>query len=159
MAITVTTDPYQKYNFTVDFAPEGAEGLEVSVPTGFSKVSGISKEMKVIDYYEGGCVVPKKVASRGDFGEITLEAGVVKEANYENLISLDIMNNPDKRFTVTVKLYDPLDKTMKKYKFWKFRKCLVTKWEGSDLDASSDDIAIEKIVINYEEMEVGTVGN
>ena len=36
---------------------------------------------------------------------------------------------------------------------WRASECWVSKWEIDDLDATSDDVIIEKLTIEYEKLE------
>jgi phage tail-like protein len=57
------------------------------------------------------------------------------------------LNNPDYRTTVII---EHLDKFGKVARSWTLAEAWVSKWEGSELDATSEDVAIESITIQFE---------
>ena len=57
------------------------------------------------------------------------------------------LSDPNYRTTVTISL---LDATGKVARTWKLAEAWVKSWEGTDFDASSEDVAIEKITIEFE---------
>jgi phage tail-like protein len=58
------------------------------------------------------------------------------------------LSDPNFRTTVTITLQDRLGKNTNRT--WKLAEAWVSSWEGTDLDASSEDTAIEKITIEFE---------
>ena len=69
MARTVETDPLQSFMFRVSI-PES--GIEI----GFQKVSGLSREMAVVEYLESMYEHVYKLAGREKVGDVTFENSV-----------------------------------------------------------------------------------
>ena len=57
------------------------------------------------------------------------------------------LNNPNMRQTIIIEVKNKFGETKRTYKL---AEAWISKWEGSDLDASSNDVAIEKMTIQYE---------
>lgn len=138
-ASLVGHDPYMTYNFAVEIG-----GVIVG---GFSEVSGLSSEIELESYKEGGLnsyvhkfpkhtTYPNLVLSRGlintDLFYIWYQAtsqGLIQQLNGTILL----MNNQQ----IPVM-------------WWTFKKAYPIKWEGPQFNASNDNIAIEKIELVHQ---------
>ena len=138
-ARTTSSDPLQKFKFrlTIPGLPSGI---------GFQKVSGLSQEVGVTEYDEGGYDYTHKLPGRPKVGEVTAERGSYADNSFQNLLK-KTLSNPSMRNTI---IFEQLDRYGKAVRTYKLAEAWVSKWEGSDFDASSDDVAIEKITIQFE---------
>lgn len=139
MGRTASNDPLQKFKFRVTIP-----GVPTAV--GFQKASALSNEVEVVEYREGGYGHTAKLPGQAKVPEVTLERGTFADSNFEELFKQTV-TDPDFRTTVTIELMDKEGNTKK---IWNLAEAWVSKWEGSDLDASSSDVAIEKITIQFE---------
>ncbi len=132
-------DPYMAYNFAVEIG-----GVVLG---GFSEVSGLSSEINLESYEEGGLndyvhqfpkktTYPNLVLSRGlvniDLFYIWYQAtsqGLVQQLNG----TIFLLNNQQ----IPVM-------------WWTFKNAYPVKWEGPQFDASSDNIAVEKIELVHQ---------
>lgn len=156
MARTVDADPFQKYNFEVIFTGLENLGEAFSITCGFSKVSGLKKEIATVKYAEGGWDSVRNLPARKKFEDLVLETGATGKNSFEQLLSSDILQDDTKRFTTIVKLKGKgsnADGNTPNVRKWTLTNCIVTKWEMDGFDATSDDVAMEKITIQYEDME------
>ena len=138
-ARTLANDPLQKFMFRVT-----VPGLPAGI--GFQKVGGLSREVGVVEYLEGLYTYTHKLAGREKVGEVTLERGSYASKELEQAYT-KILKDPKARNTVIIEILDRFGKAKRTYKL---AEAWVSKWEGSDLDATSDDVAIEKITIQFE---------
>ena len=138
-ARTASLDPLQKFRF---------RGTIPGLPTeiGFQTVSGLSHEIGVAEYAEGGYEYTHKLPGKPKVGEITCERGAYQDSALAALIK-ETLTNEDFRQTIIIEHLDRFGNAGKTYKL---AEAWVSKWEGSDLDATSDDVAIEKITIQFE---------
>lgn len=138
-ARTTSVDPLQKFKFrlTIPGLPSGI---------GFQKVSGLTQEVGVTEYDEGGYDYTHKLPGRQKVGEVTAERGSYADNSFQNLLK-KTLTNPNMRNTV---IFEQLDRFGKAVRTYKLAEAWVSKWEGSDADASSDDVAIEKLTIQFE---------
>lgn len=139
MARTYANDPLQMFKFRVSMP-----GLPAGM--GFQKVSGLTREIGVVEYDEGGYSHTHKLTGKEQGGEVTLEKGMFANADLEEIYKRSL-NNPDYRTTVII---EHLDKFGKVARSWTLAEAWVSKWEGSELDATSEDVAIESITIQFE---------
>ena len=138
-ARTASLDPLQKFRFRVTIP-----GLPTEI--GFQTVSGLSHEIGVAEYAEGGYEYTHKLPGKPKVGEITCERGAYQDSALAALIK-ETLTNEDFRQTIIIEHLDRFGNAGKTYKL---AEAWVSKWEGSDLDATSDDVAIEKITIQFE---------
>lgn len=139
-ARTSSEDPLQKFKFRVTIP-----GIPSQI--GFQKVSGLSKEVNVIEYDESAFEYTHKLPGKTKFGEVTMERGMFSDSSM--LDQMKVIQNPDYRTTMIVQLMDRFGNVQRT---WKLAEAWISKWEGSDLDATSDDVAIETITVQYEYM-------
>ena len=134
-----TNDPLQGYNFRISIP-----GLPKAV--GFKKIGGLSQEVGVVEYLEGLYQYTHKLPGREKVGEVTLERGSYAskelEAQYKK-----VLTDSNVRNTVIIEILDRFGNAKRTYKL---AEAWVSKWEGSDLDATSDDVAIEKLTLQFE---------
>lgn len=138
-ARTSTLDPLQKYKFRLTIP-----GLPSEI--GFQTVQGLNLEVGVTEYSEGGYDYAHKLPGKPKVGEVTCERGVYADSTLSSLIQTTL-TNPDFRQTIIIEHLDRFGNAAKTYKL---AEAWVSKWEGADLDASSDDVAIEKLTIQFE---------
>ena len=138
-ARTTSVDPLQKFKFrlTVPGLPSGI---------GFQKVSGLTHEVGVTEYDEGGFDYTHKLPGRQKVSEVTAERGSYADNSFQNLLK-QTLTNPSMRNTV---IFEQLNRYGETVRTYKLAEAWVSKWEGSDADASSDDVAIEKLTIQFE---------
>ncbi|MGB3419943.1 phage tail protein [Dolichospermum sp. FACHB-1091] len=132
-------DPYMAYNFAVEVG-----GVVIG---GFSEVSGLSSEINLESYQEGGVngfvhqfpkntTYPNLVFTRGlvnvDLFFIWYKAtseGIIEQKN-GTIILLNSQRIP--------------------VLWWTFKKAYPVKWEGPTFNASGDEIAIERIELVHQ---------
>lgn len=138
-ARTTSIDPLQKFKFrlTVPGLPSGI---------GFQKVSGLTHEVGVTEYDEGGFDYTHKLAGRPKVGEVTAERGSYADSSFHDLMKRTL-TDPSMRNTV---IFEQLNRYGEAVRTYKLAEAWVSKWEGSDGDASSDDVAVEKLTIQFE---------
>lgn len=138
-ARTTSVDPLQKFKFRLTIP-----GLPTGI--GFQKVSGLTHEVGVTEYDEGGFDYTHKLPGRQKVGEVTAERGSYADNSFQNLLK-KTLTNPNMRNTV---IFEQLNRYGETVRTYKLAEAWVSKWEGSDSDASSDDVAIEKLTIQFE---------
>ncbi len=139
MARARVSDPLQKFKFAVSIP-----GLPTEF--GFTKMSGLKRDTGVVEYNEGGYAHTIKIPGKEKVEAVTLEKGMLKGVELEAIYK-KTLTDPNYRFTCTIMQKDTEGSIARK---WTLAECWVSAWEGTDLDAVSEDVAIEKIVIQYE---------
>ena len=132
-------DPLQKCKYRVTIT-----GLPTGI--GFSKVSGLKREINTVEYVEGGYEHTHKIKGKEKVDPITLERGMFATKDLQNLY-LSSLKDRDSRVTVAIELMDKFDTVQRT---WTLGEAWVKSWEGTDLDASSDDISVEKLTLEFE---------
>lgn len=138
-ARTTTVDPLQKFKFrlTVPGLPSGI---------GFQKVSGLVHELGVVEYDEGGFDYTHKLMGKPKVTEVVAERGSYADTSFHDLLKRSL-TDPNIRNTVIFEQLNRFGETIRTYKL---AEAWVSKWEGSDADATSEDVAIERLTIQFE---------
>lgn len=156
---STATDPLQQFMFSVKFYNFSKDGKISSskaenTKIGFQKVSGLSADLNGVEYHEGCTNYPVKLAGKASFGEVTMEKGVVPSTSSslsttKNVLDLlaETCSDSTSRMDVDVNVLGREGKVRIKYIL---NNAFMSKWEAPDLDASSDDVAIEKITLQYD---------
>ncbi|GAA0191313.1 hypothetical protein GCM10009122_53700 [Fulvivirga kasyanovii] len=136
--------PITKFHFTV----EGA-----NFTTGFQEVSGLEISYDPIDYRSGDdpTYSMQKIPGLKKFTSITLKKGVFQDddAFYEWI--KDTLANPDRRETLTINL---LDEEGTPVKTWTVVNAFPVKYQGPDLNATDNNVAVETLELAHEGIEM-----
>lgn len=138
-ARTASEDPLQKFKFRVTIP-----GIPSTI--GFQTVSGLSEETEVVEYKESGFDYTHKLPGNNSVGEVTMERGMFADSSMQDIYK-NTLTNPDFRNTMIIQLLDRFGNVQRT---WKLAEAWISSWEGSDLDASSSDVAIETIKVQFE---------
>lgn len=139
MARTIANDPLQKFRFKVTI-PGLPSGM------GFSKVSGLVRETGVTEYAEGGYTHNHKLPGKEKVEPVVCERGEYANKELENIYK-KILSDPKARNTVIIEHLDKYGETARTFKL---AQAWISKWESSDMDAMSEDTAVERITIQFE---------
>ena len=140
---TKADNPMQKYAFSVYFSA-------LRETLNFQKVSGLSKEFGVTEYSEGNYDSTRKFPGRAKVGEVTCEVGMYKgDKTLYNML----MKSATEDYKQNVIIYHK-DRNGNIATKYTLTNAWVSKWEGTDFDSSSEDVAIEKITIQCDNFTV-----
>ena len=134
-------DPYKNYNFRIEI-----DGITVA---GFSECTGLSSEVEIIEYREGGDDLVRKLPGLKKFGNITLKRGVTESQDLYKWHRNVLQGQTDRR-DGSIVLFDDAKNPVTR---WKFFNGFPQKYEGPRLNAKGNDVAIETLVICCENLE------
>ncbi|WNZ08071.1 phage tail protein [Streptomyces sp. 11x1] len=137
-------DPYFGYNFTVE--------LDGMTRAGFRECSGLENSQNQAEYREGtdANLAPRKIPGLNTFNDITLSRGVTNDSKLWEWRQR-VMKGTVERHNVSVTL---LDQQGNPKVTWNLFECWPKSWTGPSLNATSDEIAVEQVVLACERMEV-----
>ncbi|MGY3051895.1 phage tail-like protein [Pedobacter sp. UYEF25] len=136
--------PLPKFHFQVDWG-----GTKI----GFTEVSGLNIENKLIEYRDGASPEYSKIKMPGmrEFSNITLKRGVFADDNefyqWLNTISLNTVERRD----VVIKL---LNEEHTPVVTWKIKNAFPLKIQSTDLKADGSEVAIEQIDLAHEGLTI-----
>lgn len=136
---SASVDPLQAFTWTISIPGIAGE-------IGFQKCSGLGEEVDIAEYDESGYDYAHKLPGKRKFSEVTLERGVYADNIMKEYLE-DAFTKDDFRTTVVIKHSDRKGDVKRTYKL---AEAWCSKWEAADLDASSGDVAIEKMTLVYE---------
>jgi phage tail-like protein len=153
--MTMLEDPLPGYRFliTLDpgdaYLPPAQARLVPLVAAGaFQQVSGLSSELEVTAYAEGGVNdFVHQLPVRHTWGRITLRRGVVRDPGLWSWYEAGLTESLGARRDGAVIVLTPLGAPALA---WNFRAGIAVKWTGPDLNAGQDSVAVESIEIAHE---------
>jgi phage tail-like protein len=124
------------------------DGVEMA---SFRKCSGVEAETETIEYKEAtkdGRMIIRKVPGAMKWSDITLERRIDEStALWEWRQQVEDGNIDDARRNGSIVIKDS---TKTEVARWSFDQGWPSKWTGAELDASSNEIATEKVTITHE---------
>jgi len=146
-------DPYKNFKFRVKW-----DGRYVA---GVSKISALKRTTEVVEHREGGDPSTiRKSPGQTTFAPIILERGITHDTEFEkwankvwnfgsglgNEVSLK-----DFRKDLIIEIYNEAGQIVMAFKVY---RCWVSEYQAlPDLDASTNEVAIEKIILENEGWE------
>lgn len=143
-----TADPIQQFRFRIEI--EGISEL------GFTRMSGLEDEIEVAEYREGGFDTTHKLPGLETTGVVTLERGATRDLQLYEWYrdSLCRNNTQDFRKTVTIIETDCAGNEIRRHVLY---EAWASKFTRPEFDATSSEVAIDTIEIQYEQSE--TIAN
>jgi phage tail-like protein len=142
MAPPQRDDPYKAFNFVVEI-----DGI---ARAGFSEARGLESETSVIEYRVGGeSNTVRKLPGLTRYANIVLRRGVTQDADLWNWRKTVEDGRVERRNGSIILLDDDRAEVLR----WNFLNGWISKWQGPDLNASGNEVAIETIEIAHEGLE------
>jgi phage tail-like protein len=137
-------DPFTVFNFRVEL-----DGITAGF---FSEVSGLDSETEVIDYRTGDSKTSSAVKLPGltKYPNIVLKRGITRDVSLWQWRKTVVDGHTERRNGLIVLLDESRNDVLR----WSFRNGWPAKWEGPDLDAGANEVAIETIEIAHEGLEL-----
>lgn len=136
--------PLPKFHFQVEWG-----GTKI----GFQEVSGLDKEVEVLEYRDGSSPEYNKINMPGmvKFSDVTLKRGVFKSDNdFYNWMNTIKLNTVERR-DITISL---LDETHAPVVVWKLKNAWPKKIQSTDLKSQGNEVAIETMILAIEGITV-----
>ncbi len=154
------SDPYPAFRFyitlidsssTLAKVKSGISAISNLAIGGFSECSGLEMTMEVHEYKEGGLNdYVHKFPTRAEFSNITLKKGMGLTDDLW-LWHYDFVQGKGKRRDGVITLMNEIGLPVK---VWVFKKGIPLKWNGPDLNASQNALAIESLDVSHEGFEL-----
>lgn len=137
-------DPYAGYNFSVE--------LDGITRAGFRNCSGLDSTTNAGSYREGTDRVlsSRKIPGLLSHGDVTLSRGLTADDKLWRWRE-KVMTGQVERHNISITLLNDVGDPKIT---WNLYECWPTQWTGPSFDATSDEIAVEQLVLTYERIEV-----
>ncbi|HVH99856.1 MAG TPA: phage tail protein [Enhygromyxa sp.] len=142
--------PFAGFRFQVNFLQQGSR---VSLARGaFSECSGLEATMEPEVIKEGGRNYgPAQRVGPVTFAEVALKRGLTSNWDLWKWFYKVAGGSFAYRLDVEITILGPGDPDRSPPRFvWKLERCLPTKFKAPDLDAASDQIAVEELHLVHE---------
>jgi phage tail-like protein len=131
------TDPLRGFRFLLEI-----EGITSG---GFSRVKGLSREVKHESYREGGVnEYEHKLFTQVTYPVLVLERGLALNDLWQ--WALDAADGNIRRRTIRLRLQDEANE---KQWAWQIENAIPVKWSLSDLDANSSQVVMETLELAH----------
>jgi phage tail-like protein len=135
-------DPYKDYRFRVEI-----DGIASSQ---FLECSGLGSEVAVIEYREGGEPTSvRKLPGRASYSDITLKRGITASTELYEWHRALLQGDIQRRNGSIILMNDEGVDVVR----WAFHNAWPRKWEGPELNAMKNEVAIETFVLTCESIE------
>jgi phage tail-like protein len=135
-------DPYKNFRFLVEI-----DGI---VQAGFSDCSGFGSNVEVVEYREGGdASTVRKLAGKTSYTDPTLKWGITDSRELYDW-HLSAVHGSIERKNGSIILQDDSGQEAVR---WNFFSAWPSKWDGPDLTAKGNDVAIETLTLSCERLE------
>ena len=138
--------PLPKFRFSVDF---GTELTNI----GFQEVSGLDKEVQVIEYRASNSPLFSTVKMPGiaKYGNVTMKRGIfVNDNTFWNWMNQNRMGTIARR-TVIIRLLNENNEVAMQ---WTLNNAWPTKITSTDLKSAGTEVAVDSIEIVYESLQI-----
>jgi phage tail-like protein len=136
-------DPFAAFNFLVE--------IDNIAKAAFSEVSGLAVEVAAIDYREGSDsrLNVRKLPGLAKYSNIVLKRGFTTDLSLWKWIK-SVLDGNVQRANVAITLLNDQRQAVVR---WQVREAWPCKYEGPDLNAKDNAIAIETLEICHEGLE------
>lgn len=136
-------DPYAQFNFLVE--------IDDVTRAGFTECSGLTTEQDTIDYREGGEeTIVRKIPGLKKVSNITLKRGFTQDRELWEWRKTTMDGRTERRAGSIILLDEAREEVLR----FNFREGWVCKWEGPQLNSSTNEVAIESLEICHEGLEL-----
>ncbi|MBE2200882.1 MAG: phage tail protein [Anaerolinea sp.] len=142
MATGDINDPFGNYNFLVEI-----DGITRAA---FQEVSGFDSTIDVIEHREGGeNTTLRKLPGMTKYSNLTLKWGITDDMDLYTWHRQIVRGQIERRNGSIVLL----DRAGQETARWNFFRAWPTKYDGPDLNAEGNDVAIETLELAHEGVE------
>ena len=142
MATATIPDPYNNFNFLVEI-----DGITRAA---FHECSGFDSTIDVIEHREGGeNATLRKLPGMTKYSNIVLKRGITDDKQLYQW-HINAVKGQLERKNGSILL---LDRGGQEVARWNFIRAWPSKWDGPDLTAEGNDVAIETLELAHEGVE------
>ena len=137
-------DPYSGYNFSVE--------LDGITRAGFRECSGLENSQNAGEYREGTDTNPsvRKLPGLVTHSDITLSRGITADSKLWEWRE-KAMKGSVERHDISITLMDSAGNAKIT---WNLFDCWPRQWTGPSLNATTDEVAVEQLILACERIEV-----
>jgi phage tail-like protein len=136
------TDPYRNFRFLLEI-----DGIQQG---GFTECSGFGSDVEIVEYREGGeAATVRKLPGKTSYPDITLKWGITDSRELYDWHRAAI-NGEIERKNGSIILQDERGEEAVR---WNFFQAWPSKWDGADLNATGNEVAIDTLTVSCERVE------
>lgn len=120
----------------------------------FSECSGINVTIDKDIYLEGGVNNEQRIfLKQTKFNDVTLKRGMTNDGSFWQWISQVLESNttPKKRLNITIMVFNQAGERIQS---WLLNGAIPVGWKTPNLQANSNNVAIEELILAYESIKI-----
>jgi len=136
-------DPYRSYNFRLEIG---------GVPEAyFHECANIGVKVQALKWRSGGNnQVVHRLPGRVEYGDVTLRYGLTKSSDMWKWLQTAVEGKVERK-NISIVLLDNDGTTA--VVTWHLNSAWISEWKGSTLNALGNEVAIEEMVLVFEELK------
>ena len=153
MATGNRKDPLTVFSFRLSIKDISGVTLAQPATAFFKSVSGLKADMEVQEVREGGENYKMlKLPGMIKWPNLVFKRGFTGDLTFYGQFAMSVFLEPTKRLSGVIEHLGPGGVVKAR---WKFASGFVCKWDGGELDASKNELAIETFEIAHEGLFAG----
>jgi phage tail-like protein len=142
MTTAAIPDPYNNFNFLVE--------IDSIARAAFQECSGFDSSIDVIEHREGGeNTTTRKLPGLTKYNNIVLKRGITEDRELYDWHRRAVQGELERKNGSIVLL----DRRGQEVARWNFVRAWPSKWDGPDLTAEGNDVAVETLELAHEGVE------
>ncbi|MDY6785659.1 MAG: phage tail protein [Cyanobacteriota bacterium] len=126
--------------------------MESSITASFSECSGLGVDIQYDTQFEGGVNDRQHILlGQAKFSDVTLKRGVTEDLVFWDWVSETLTKTQKRRRNVNILLFNQAGETMQ---CWTLLAAIPVGWKAPALQADSNSVAIEELVLACEGLKV-----
>ncbi|MBD2072908.1 phage tail protein [Phormidium sp. FACHB-592] len=122
------------------------------IKAAFSECSGLDVQIEKDVYQEGGVNNQQRIfLKQARFGDLTLKRGITEDPEFWNWIHQSLIAGKTRRRDVNILVFNQAGETMQ---VWSLLGAVPIGWKTPSLNADSNTVALEELVLAYEGLRV-----
>ena len=136
-------DPYRSYNFRLDI-----RGVTEAY---FHECANIGVKVQALKWRSGGNnQVVHRLPGRVEYGDVTLRYGLTKSSDMWKWLQTAVEGKVERK-NISIVLLD--NDGNSPVMTWHLNNAWISEWKGSTLNALGNEVAIEEMVLVFEELK------
>ena len=131
--------------------------IDSEIAASFSECSGLGVSLEVQSLVEGGVNDQQRFfLDAPKFSNVTLKRGITNSLDFWNWLQKILNNDTNQRRNVNILLFNQAGETMQS---WTLIGAVPVGWKADSLQARSESVALEELVLAYEGLKLEAGGS
>lgn len=131
--------------------------IDSEIKASFQECSGLGMNIDKEVYFEGGVNNQQRVfLKQAQFDDVTLKRGITNDLTFWSWMQKVLNETVEQRLNVNILLFNQAGETMQS---WTLIGAIPVGWKAPSLQADSNTVAVEELILAYEGLNVKGSGS